>query len=157
MTASVANNRYDPSYRIHSFQGRELYRKSIDTLVRFRWRPRPPVQLSEQKQKEIRRNLKHTSQRFEEEDRREQQKLSKELLEKRHEITKEFNALRESHLAMYEQEKKDRLRLRGKSHSKHETCSGGVDADQVSSDTIEEKVTVVVSTEKTEIKEKDDD
>ncbi|CAD5212047.1 unnamed protein product [Bursaphelenchus okinawaensis] len=135
------HSRHDASYRIHSFQGRELYKKSIETIMRFRWRPRPPVHLTEQKQKEIKRNLKITSQKFEEEDRREQQKLSKELVEKRRIITKEFEARRKAHKEAYEKEKSERVRLRR-----------GIDTDKPPSDTIEEEVTVLVSSEKTEVK-----
>jgi translation initiation factor 3 subunit B len=109
----LANSRFDPSYRIHTFQGRELFRKSIDTLMRFKWRPRPPVNLPEQKLKEIRRNIKSISQRFEEEDRREQQKLSKELLEKRKEIMDHFNELRAEHKKRWNEDKEERVRLRG--------------------------------------------
>lgn len=32
-------------------QGRELVRKSLDRLTQFKWRPRPPVKMSEQKLK----------------------------------------------------------------------------------------------------------
>lgn len=110
----MANSRYDPSYRIHTFQGRELFRKSIDTLMRFKWRPRPPVNLPEQKLKEIRRNLKTISQRFEEEDRREQAKLNKESLEKRKEIMDHFNQLRSEHNKRWDKEREERIRLRGK-------------------------------------------
>jgi uncharacterized protein with WD repeat len=80
--------------------------------MRFKWRPRPPAHLSEQKIKEIRRNIKITSQRFEEEDRREQQKLSKELLEKRTEILDKFNKLRAEHAERYKDEREERLQLR---------------------------------------------
>lgn len=51
--------------------------RNIETLLRFKWRPRPPAPLSDQKSKEVRKNLKQISQKFEEEDRREQQKVSK--------------------------------------------------------------------------------
>lgn len=70
-------SRYETGYRVHTFQGRELQRRSIDSLLRFKWRPRPPVQLSEQKVKEIRKSIKQISAKFEEEDKRELQKVSK--------------------------------------------------------------------------------
>ncbi|KAI6183945.1 Eukaryotic translation initiation factor 3 subunit B [Aphelenchoides bicaudatus] len=143
VTASLANNRLDPSYRIHTFQGRELFRKSIDTLTRFKWRPRPPVNLPDTKVREIRRNIKQISQRFEEEDRREQLKLSKDLQEKRREITNKFNERRAEHKQRWEEEKDERAKLRG-----------GIDSDFVDqSDFIEEHLTVVVNTEKVEIQE----
>lgn len=72
-----AKARYETGYRIHTFLGRELLRKTIDTLRRFKWRPRPPVQLSEQKVKEIRKSLKQQALKFEEEDKKELLKVSK--------------------------------------------------------------------------------
>lgn len=113
VTASLANNRLDPSYRIYTFQGRELFRKSIDTITRFKWRPRPPVNLPEQKIREIRRNIKAISQRFEEEDRREQLKISKDQQEKRKEIMDRFSHLRSAHKQRWEQNKEERRKLRG--------------------------------------------
>lgn len=66
----------ESGYRVHTFQGRELCRRTIDGLARFRWRPRPPSKLTDQQIKEIRKNLKATSKKFEDEDRREQLKAS---------------------------------------------------------------------------------
>lgn len=73
----MGRNRYESGYTIFTFQGRELVHRNIETLLRFKWRPRPPAPLSDQKSKEVRKNLKQISQKFEEEDRREQQKVSK--------------------------------------------------------------------------------
>lgn len=73
----MGRNRFESGYRIHSFQGRELYKKQIESLIRFKWRPRPPVTLPDAKIKEIRKNLKQISAKFEEEDRREQLMVSK--------------------------------------------------------------------------------
>ncbi|KAI6242660.1 Eukaryotic translation initiation factor 3 subunit B [Aphelenchoides fujianensis] len=141
VTGSLANSRYDPSYRIHTFQGREVYKKSIDTIMRFKWRPRPPVHLTEQKQKEIRRNLKQISAKFEEEDRREQQQLSKEMLAKRKETFEAFNSRRTQHRERYEEERQQRMRLRN-----------GLDTDEKEAvDMVEEQLTVVVNTEKKEL------
>ena len=64
-------------------QGRELLRKNVDRLVQFSWRPRPPVKLSEQKLKEVKKNLKTISNRFKREDDEEKNKASQEVIEKR--------------------------------------------------------------------------
>ena len=72
-----AKARYETGYRIYTFLGRELLRKANDTLRRFKWRPRPPVQLGERKVKEIRKSLKQQAQKFEEEDKKELLKVSK--------------------------------------------------------------------------------
>jgi len=142
VTACLNDSRYDTSYRIHTFQGRELFRKSIETIRRFKWRPRPPVNLPEEKIREIRRNMKTTSKIFEEEDRREQQKMSNERLEERKKVMEEFNKLRTEHQQRREQEKEERIKLRD-----------GFDTDIIDqSDFIEEELTVIVNTEKVEIK-----
>lgn len=113
----MSDNRHDPGYRIHTFQGRELIKKAINTLIRFKWRPRPPVNLPEQQLKEIRRNIKKISQEFEDEDRREQLQLSKELTQKRQEIMNKFNQLRVEHRRRREIEKEDRIKLRSMTFS----------------------------------------
>ncbi|VDM73701.1 unnamed protein product [Strongylus vulgaris] len=41
----------DLGFRLYTFQGRELCRKGLERLSQFKWRPRPPVKLSEQKLK----------------------------------------------------------------------------------------------------------
>ncbi|TMS34910.1 hypothetical protein L596_002408 [Steinernema carpocapsae] len=101
----VATNRstVDCGYRLYTFQGRELFRKNLDRMTQFKWRPRPPVKLSDAKVKEIRKNMKTTSQKFEEEDKRERGKASKEVIEKRRKIM-----VREANLADYEKQRDER-------------------------------------------------
>jgi translation initiation factor 3 subunit B len=76
----------DLGYRLYTFQGRELVRKSLDRLQQFIWRPRPPVKLPDEKMRVrtrgdgngiaflfqmIKKNMKTISQKFEEEDKKE--------------------------------------------------------------------------------------
>lgn len=114
VTASVGHGRYETGYRIHTFQGREIVKKPLDGLTRFKWRPRPKIVIPEAKTKEIRRNLKNLSRKFEEEDRKEQDKASKELIEKRREYMSAFNALRQRAQERYTAERAERLKLRRK-------------------------------------------
>jgi translation initiation factor 3 subunit B len=144
-TCSLGRNRSESGYRIHTFQGRELVRKNIETLIRFKWRPRPPVELSDAKKKEIRKNLKQTAKKFEEEDRREQLIVSKELLEKRRKVMEEFNAVRHNNRAMYEKESEERAKLRR-----------GVDTDLPQQDLVEETITIPLTTEIKPIKDEED-
>ncbi|VDN28641.1 unnamed protein product [Gongylonema pulchrum] len=67
----------DSGYRIYTFQGRELFRKPLDRLIQFKWRPRLHVKLPEETIKMIRKNLKATSARFEEEDKLERGRATK--------------------------------------------------------------------------------
>lgn len=55
----------------------------MERMVQFQWRPRPPVNLSEAKLKEIKKNLKKTAARFDREDNEEKCRASQEVVEKR--------------------------------------------------------------------------
>ncbi|KAK0395195.1 hypothetical protein QR680_001167 [Steinernema hermaphroditum] len=146
VTCTVVTGRasMDCGYRLYTFQGRELLRKNVDRLTQLRWRPRPPVKLSDAKVKEIKKNMKTTSQKFEEEDKRERGKASKEVIEKRRKIMDEFNGVREANQAQYESEKDERIKLRG-----------GFDCDApiLEHELVDEKITVPLSTEQIKIEE----
>nr|CAD2207592.1 unnamed protein product [Meloidogyne enterolobii] len=101
-------SRYETGYRIYTFLGREILRKIVDSLLQFRWRPRPPIQLSEHKLKEIRKTLKQKSQQFEEEDKRELLKVSKEIIELRQSALALFKEIRQrSKIMILKKEKKN--------------------------------------------------
>uniref|UniRef100_A0A915ERS8 Eukaryotic translation initiation factor 3 subunit B n=1 Tax=Ditylenchus dipsaci TaxID=166011 RepID=A0A915ERS8_9BILA len=147
VTCSLGRKGYESGYRIHTFQGRELVRKNIEVLVRFKWRPRPPAPLSEQKIKEIRRNLKQISMKFEEEDRREQLKVSKELVEHRRKFMSEFSSVRDQNRKLYEQELKERLMLRD-----------GCNTDNIEAgDLVDETITIPLTTQMEPLKETNTD
>lgn len=55
-------------FQIWSFSGQPLYKTSHDRFFQLLWRPRPPSLLSEEKQREIVKNLRKYSKRYEEED-----------------------------------------------------------------------------------------
>jgi translation initiation factor 3 subunit B len=135
ITASAGHGRYDTGYRIHTFMGREIYKKSLEGLTRFKWRPRPKIVIPDQKVKEIKRNLKNLSRKFEEEDRKEQDKASKELIEKRRAFMSEFNSLRQKAKERNDAERDLRLKLRN-----------GVDTSFVETDLVEEEVTIPLTT-----------
>ncbi|CAJ0920097.1 unnamed protein product, partial [Mesorhabditis belari] len=130
----------DLGYRLYTFQGRELLRKNLERMMQFKWRPRPPVKLSEQKVKEIRKNLKTTSAKFDREDNEEKVKASQEVIDKRRKIMLAFDIIRKKNHALIEKQKDERKRLRN-----------GVDteADLQNEDLVEETITVALSTQKT--------
>lgn len=81
------------------------------------WRPRPPSVLSKEKIKEIKKNIKKYSAKFESEDRLRLTRASKEQKEKRRGLMKEFEEYRSKRIAQYNEQKPRRLELR-KSKSK---------------------------------------
>ncbi|CAD6195569.1 unnamed protein product [Caenorhabditis auriculariae] len=130
----------DHGFRIYTFQGRELCRKNMDRLSQFKWRPRPPAKLSEQKLKEIKKNLKKTSARFIKQDDEEKCRASQEVVEKRRKIMNTFNAVRNKNAAVMTSTRDKRIGLRG-----------GVDTDAElnTDDFVEEEITIALSTTKT--------
>lgn len=135
-------SRYETGYRIHTFLGRELIRKTIDSMVRFKWRPRPPVQLPEQKVKEIKKSLKQQSQKFEEEDKRELLKVSKEIIEFRRNALAQFEKIFKRAKETEQHEQEIRIKLRG-----------GIDPKLASKDLVEETITITLSTEMEDMRE----
>ncbi|KAF7636894.1 Eukaryotic translation initiation factor 3 subunit B [Meloidogyne graminicola] len=129
-------SRYETGYRIYTFLGREILRKNIDSLLQFKWRPRPPVQLSEQKIREIRKTLKQKSLQFEEEDKRELLKVSKEIIELRQSALALFAEIRKRTKAYDIEEREERMALRG-----------GKDLKQSELDLVEETITIALNTE----------
>ncbi|RWS22359.1 Eukaryotic translation initiation factor 3 subunit B-like protein, partial [Leptotrombidium deliense] len=85
----------DNAYWIWSFQGRLIRKHPLDNFCQLLWRPRPPSLLTEDKIKEIKRNLKKYSAEFEIKDRMVLSKVSKDILEKRKRLMGEFRSYRE--------------------------------------------------------------
>jgi translation initiation factor 3 subunit B len=54
----------EAGYAIWTFQGRNLYKQQKEKLWQVAWRPHPPSMLADQKQKEIRKNIKQFSKRY---------------------------------------------------------------------------------------------
>jgi len=113
VTCTFARNRYESGFSVHTFQGRQLYRSQQDALIRFKWRPRPPVQLPEPKVREIRKSLKQLSARFDEEDRRELTKISNAQMEARTKQLETFSAYRDETRQLLLKERRARMELRG--------------------------------------------
>uniref|UniRef100_A0A0M3INE3 EIF2A domain-containing protein n=1 Tax=Ascaris lumbricoides TaxID=6252 RepID=A0A0M3INE3_ASCLU len=133
----------DTGYRIFTFQGKELFRKNLDRLIQFKWRPRLPVKLSDEKIKLIRRNFKTSFAKFEEEDKRERGRASQEVIAKRRKIMDEFMKIRARFIAAYKEEAQLRIELRG-----------GMDKSEAEvEDLVDETITVLLTTEKVKLEE----
>ncbi|TPX71053.1 hypothetical protein SpCBS45565_g01197 [Spizellomyces sp. 'palustris'] len=81
----------DTGFIMWTFTGQILAKQSVPFFKQLLWRPRPPTLLSPEKQKQIRKNLKEYSKQFEEEDAAQTKAVSREVLEKRVRLWKEWN------------------------------------------------------------------
>ncbi|KAL7297840.1 hypothetical protein TKK_0008872 [Trichogramma kaykai] len=133
VVTSVASwkSNVDNGYWLWTFQGRILKRVNLNQLNQFNWRPRPPTLLTPEQIKDIKKNLKKYSSQFESKDRLRLTRASKELIEKRHQLMKEFEAYRAGRVEQHNNQKKRRLELR-----QH------IDTDELDSDTknVEEEI-----------------
>jgi len=102
----------DNAYWLWSFQGRLIRKHSLDRFCQLLWRPRPQTLLSEEKIREIKKNLKKYSAQFDIKDRMALSKVSKDMLEKRRTLVSEFETYRQRNQELYNQSKKKRIELR---------------------------------------------
>lgn len=87
-------HKVDNAYWIWSFQGKLLQKINSERFCQLLWRPRPKTILSEEKLKEIKKNLKQYSVIFDEKDRSALTKASREILDKRRKLMEDFNEYR---------------------------------------------------------------
>lgn len=109
---SFWKTKVDTGYWIWSFQGKILKRINLDKFAQLLWRPRPPTLLTEDKQREIKKNLKKYYAQFESKDRMRQTKASTELIKKRAALMEKFNEHRQRRIKKYNENKARRLALR---------------------------------------------
>ncbi|XP_017782495.1 PREDICTED: eukaryotic translation initiation factor 3 subunit B [Nicrophorus vespilloides] len=128
---SVWKTKVDTGYWIWSFQGKILKRINQEKFAQLLWRPRPNTLLTDQMQKDIKKNLKKYYAQFESKDRMRQTRASKELIEKRAALMERFNEYRKSKNDEYIENKPKRLALRN-----------NVDTDELDGDTenVEEEI-----------------
>ena len=101
-------------YYIWDFKGQMMNRKSVDRMMHFEWRTRPPTMLSDEKVKDITKNLKDYSKEFEEADSYESNKASREEQQRRDKIISEWKEWKEAKAAEYEETLSLRMSLLGK-------------------------------------------
>ncbi|CAG9858513.1 unnamed protein product [Phyllotreta striolata] len=140
---SFWKTKVDTGYWIWSFQGKILKRINMEKFAQFLWRPRPSTLLTDEKQKEIKKNLKKYYPQFESKDRMRQSKASKELIEKRAALMEKFAVYRDSRIQEYMDSKARRLQLR----NNVDTDELDADSDNVEEEIVEffvkEEITVV--------------
>lgn len=145
---SYWNFRQENAYMLWNFQGKQLLRVPQDRLFKFSWRPRPISQLTSEQIKEIRKNLKQYSDKFNEIDRKYFSRVSKELLDKRRGQMDDFISFKRETARRLNAQKEKRLELRR-----------GIDTDTLTSarDEVEYTVQFLVDSKKEEIGLAEDD
>lgn len=140
---SFWNYRLENAFIMWNFQGRQILKQVFERLYKFSWRPRPASLLSAEQIKEIRKNLKQYSERYNAVDSARQKIVSHELLEKRKKMMDDFSTFRRTAKRRNDAQKLERVELRS-----------GLDTDKlVSSEEIEYTVQFLVETKKEEIAE----
>ncbi|PAA71608.1 hypothetical protein BOX15_Mlig024115g1 [Macrostomum lignano] len=113
-TVSFWHVKVDNASHVYSSHGTLLYKlNKLERICQFAWRPRPPTLLSDEQIKNIKKNMKTYSRRFEKEDLQSSTRASKELLEKRARLKTEYEKWRAKLLEKFRGEKQKRLELRG--------------------------------------------
>lgn len=120
-------HKVDNAYWMWSFQGKILKRCATDRFCQFLWRPRPASLLTKKQIKEVKKNLKSYSRRFEEIDAMQTRRTDKALMDKRRASYDKFMALKNAKLENALSQKEKWIALRG-----------GVDVDE--EDNKEEKI-----------------
>jgi len=115
VATSVSHWRHqmENGFTMYSSHGRELYHEKKDKFYQLHWRPRPPSLLTEAKEKEIRKNLREYSARYEEEDARLKTMLDADLLKKRQEQHAAFQEFLKFKATEYNEMRAQRIALRG--------------------------------------------
>lgn len=107
-------------YCIWDFKGSVIYRKSLDKLGLFSWRPCPPSCLSKESLKQIKRNLKDYSKQFEEQDYMETAQAASKSTKNFQQLVDEWKYYLSKWSSKSEKEKAERSNLLGLSSGKNE-------------------------------------
>jgi len=85
----------EAGYAVRTFQGRILYRAQKEKLYEIHWRPHPPSFLSKQKQKDVRKNIKQWSKKYDAIDDQAKEAAKQAFRKEREEKTNAFNSVLE--------------------------------------------------------------
>jgi len=123
VATSVSHWRHqmENGYILWSSHGRELSHEKKDKFYQLLWRPRPPSLLTEAKEKEIRKNLRLYSKKYEEEDERLKTQLGADLLKQRQVQSKAFEEFLRAKSQEYASMRATRIELRGGAESDAES------------------------------------
>lgn len=104
----------DNGYYMWTFQGKVIRRVMLKNFIQFLWRPRPPTLLTDEQQREIKRNLKKYYPQFENKDKSRLSSAAKQLMEQRALLREVFMEYRNKRILEYESQKSRRLELRNR-------------------------------------------
>ncbi|XP_056866076.1 eukaryotic translation initiation factor 3 subunit B-like [Raphanus sativus] len=110
----VTSSVVEDGFYIWSLYGKLLYRTLKEQVFQFAWRPRPPSLLSEQKEKEVKRNLRQYVERYEEEDEDVLDLLSRQEEESRRVMEEDWEMWINEWKKLHEEEKLQKQNLLGK-------------------------------------------
>ena len=119
-------------YNIWSSQGRQLKHQRQDKFYQLLWRPRPPSLLSVAQEKEVRKNLREYSKKYEAEDALARAGLQGDMLKQRQEKSQQFEAWLKMKDEEYKAQRQARIDMRGGLESDNESAYTLVeDVDEV--------------------------
>eukprot|EP00005_Dracoamoeba_jomungandri_P006446 CAMPEP_0174261634 /NCGR_PEP_ID=MMETSP0439-20130205/11667_1 /TAXON_ID=0 /ORGANISM="Stereomyxa ramosa, Strain Chinc5" /LENGTH=705 /DNA_ID=CAMNT_0015346141 /DNA_START=76 /DNA_END=2193 /DNA_ORIENTATION=+ len=122
----------DNGWTIWTFQGKQICKVTKDKFFQFAWRPRPPTLLSEEKQEEIKKNIKVYAKKYKEQDNKRKMAAWEKYMTKRREAIDSFNERRE-------RRKQELAELRQKNQKKNK-----YDSDEDEWTEVEEEVTELI-------------
>jgi len=100
-------------YNLWSFYGKLLYNTSKEKFYQLYWRPRPQSLLSEEQEKEIRKNLQSISKKLAALDSKENEMAKESLAKQRKELKDHWVRYLEDNRKVYDEQRKLREKLRG--------------------------------------------
>lgn len=109
---SYWNYRSENTYMMWNFQGKSISKVPFDRLYKLSWRPRPVTPLSAEQIKEVRKNLKQYSEKYNAADRLYLSRVSKEMLEKRRRLFDDFLSIRNRTTRRFNDLRTKRIELR---------------------------------------------
>eukprot|EP00164_Ancoracysta_twista_P002855 GFYU01003799.1.p1 GENE.GFYU01003799.1~~GFYU01003799.1.p1 ORF type:complete len:687 (-),score=239.15 GFYU01003799.1:170-2230(-) len=110
---SQFRHQLENGYFLWDFKGRCVQKFPKDKLYHVAWRPRPPTLLSKDQEKEVKKNLKTYSRKYDLLDRQKQDQQDSAFQSARKALTADFSALDQEHKRIYEEEREARRELRG--------------------------------------------
>jgi len=139
---SYWNYRQENAFMMWNFQGKSLQKAPFERLYKMSWRPRPAVALTPEQIKEVRKNLRQYSEKYNAADRLYQSRVSKEQLEKRRKLMEDFNLFRRMATKRHAEQRAKRVALRD-----------GIDTEQPQQqvEEIEYTVQILVESKKDEV------
>ncbi|ORX71228.1 translation initiation factor eIF-3b [Linderina pennispora] len=108
-SASSWRHTMENGYILWDFKGQQLRKEVVERFKQILWRPRPKTLLSDDKKREIRKNLKNYSTEFDEQDERKLHAADAELISQRRRLISEWDTWRESVEAQLAKETEEAL------------------------------------------------